>query len=146
MTYLERRASITRCLCGHKYRIVSQLTEPRNVYMMHIYMNLWPGCTGFNWDEGNVNKNWEKHGVADFECEEVFFNQPLIVRHDSKHSQHEARFYALGRTDSNRLLFVAFTVRRKLIRVISAREMTRSERRIYEAYDEQEKPKNPSDI
>ena len=113
---------------------------------MAIYMDLWMECTGFNWDEDNVNKNWEKHGVADFECEEVFFNQPLIVRHDPKHSQHEARFYALGRTDSNRLLFVAFTVRRKLIRVISAREMTRRERRVYEAYDEQEKPENPSYI
>ena len=56
------------------------------------------------------------------------------------------RFYALGRTDSNRLLFVAFTVRRKLIRVISAREMTGRERRVYEAYDEQEKPENPSNI
>jgi len=65
--------------------------------------------------------------VADFECEEVFFNQPLIVRHDPKHSRHEARFYALGRTDSKRRLLVAFTVRRKLIRVISAREMTRSQ-------------------
>ena len=111
-------------------------------------MNLWTECTGFNWDEGNVNKNWEERGVADFECEEVFFNQPLIVRHDPKHSQHEheARFYALGRTDSNRLLFVAFTVRRRLIRVISAREMTRRERRVYEADDEQEKPENPSDV
>ena len=106
-------------------------------------MNLWTECTGFNWDEGNVNKNWEERGVADFECEEVFFNQPLIVRHDPKHSQHEARFYALGHTDSNRLLFVAFTVWRKLIRVISAREMTRGEGRIYEAYGEQEKPENP---
>src|SRR5207253_2490572 len=72
-------------------------------------MDLWTECTGFNWNEGNVNKNWDKHGVADFECEEVFFNQPLIVRPDPKHSRHEARFYALGRTDSNRLLFVAFT-------------------------------------
>ena len=109
-------------------------------------MDLWTECTGFNWNEGNVNKTWDKHGVADFECEEVFFNQPLIVRPDPKHSRHEARFYALGRTDSNRLLFVAFTVRRKLIRVISAREMTRRERRIYEGYHEQEKPENPSDV
>ncbi|PYT64616.1 MAG: hypothetical protein DMG42_34280 [Acidobacteria bacterium] len=57
-------------------------------------MDLWTECTGFNWNEGNVNKNWDKHGVADFECEEVFFNQPLIVRPDPKHSRHEARFYA----------------------------------------------------
>ncbi|MGO8818094.1 MAG: BrnT family toxin [Terriglobia bacterium] len=67
-------------------------------------------------------------------------------RHDSKHSQREARHYALGRTDENRLLFVAFTVRRTLIRVISAREMTRRERRFYEAYDEQEGPEGPPGV
>lgn len=109
-------------------------------------MDLWTECTGFNWDEGNVHKNWEKHGVADFECEEIFFNQPLIVRHDPKHSHQEARFFALGHTDSDRLLFVAFTVRRKMVRVIAAREMTHRERRVYEAYDKQEKPETSSDI
>ena len=109
-------------------------------------MKAWLECTGIDWDEGNADKNWERHGVADFECEEIFLNQPLIVRHDPKHSQHEARFYALGRTDENRPLFVAFTVRRKLIRVISARAMTRKERRIYEACEKQEKPENPSGI
>ncbi|MGD0129710.1 MAG: BrnT family toxin [Terriglobia bacterium] len=96
-------------------------------------METWTDCVGFEWDEGNTEKNWEKHAVADFECEEVFFNQPIVVRHDPKHSRREARNYALGRTDQDRLLFVAFTVRRSLIRVISARGVTRKERRIYEA-------------
>ncbi len=98
-------------------------------------METWTDCVGFEWDEGNADKNWEKYSVADFECEEVFFNQP-VVRHDPKHSRREARYYALGHTDQNRLLFVAFTVRRSLIRVISAREMTRNERRIYETEEE----------
>ena len=102
---------------------------------MHIYMGPWEGYAAFDWDEGNAGKNWERHGVADFECEEVFFSQPLVVRHDPKHSQREARYYALGRTDQDRLLFVAFTVRQSLIRVISAREMTRRERRLYETYE-----------
>ena len=109
-------------------------------------METWAECAGFEWDEGNADKNWEKHAVADFECEEVFFHQPLVVRHDPKHSQREARYYALGRTGQDRLLFVAFTVRRSLIRVISAREMTRKERRLYETCDEQESPETPSGL
>ena len=86
---------------------------------------------GFEWDEGNVNKNWHLHSVTDGECEEVFFNMPLIIAADKKHSDSEDRFFALGRTESNRWLFLAFTVRSNLIRVISAREMTKSERRKY---------------
>ncbi|MGO8793091.1 MAG: BrnT family toxin [Terriglobia bacterium] len=107
-------------------------------------MEIWTECVGFEWDEGNSDKNWEKHAVANFECEEVFFNQPLIVRHDPRHSKREARYYALGRTDQDRLLFAAFTVRRGMIRVISAREMTRRERRFYETYGEKEGPEAPS--
>ena len=98
-------------------------------------MGHWAECAGFDWDDGNTDKNWAKHAVADFECEEVFFNQPLVVRHDVRHSQGEGRYFALGRTDQDRLLFVAFTVRRRLIRVISARGMTRREQRIYETND-----------
>ncbi|MGH9431397.1 MAG: BrnT family toxin [Terriglobia bacterium] len=101
-------------------------------------MEGWAECTGFDWDVGNIDKNWEKHGVSDTECEEVFFSRPLIVRHDPTHSGEERRFYALGQTDKGRHLFVAFTVRRKLIRVISAREMTRRERRIYSSHEGRE--------
>ena len=88
-------------------------------------------CEGFEWDEGNSNKNWHLHSVTDGECEDVFFNVPLIVASDKQHSKVESRFFALGRTDSNRRLFVAFTVRNNLIRVISARDMTKSEERKY---------------
>lgn len=85
----------------------------------------------FDWDEGNSEKNLEKHDVSDGECEEVFFNDPLVVGEDPAHSQEEQRGFALGQTNAGRLLFVVFTVRRKLIRVISARGMTSAEQRRY---------------
>jgi len=88
-------------------------------------------CEGFEWDEGNSAKNWHLHGVTDGECEDVFFNLPLIIASDKTHSKTETRFFALGQTDAGRRLFIAFTVRNKLIRVISAREMTRGEERKY---------------
>ena len=87
---------------------------------------------GFEWDEGNLLKNWEKHGVTAGECEQIFFNRPLIAGRDEKHSQKEIRFFALGHTDSGRLLFVVFTIRNNLIRIISARNMNRKERKVYE--------------
>ena len=90
------------------------------------------GCTGFDWDDGNVEKNWDLHQVAFWEAEEVLFNEPLVIRRDSVHSGGESRFVALGHTDSGRLLFLSFTVRRSLIRIISARDMTRRESNTYE--------------
>jgi hypothetical protein len=90
-------------------------------------------CTGFDWDEGNVLKNWVKHRVTAAECEQIFFNRPLVVAEDVEHSQTEGRFYALGQTDAGRLLVVVFTFRRNLIRAISARAMTKKERKEYEA-------------
>lgn len=86
---------------------------------------------GFEWDEANSDKNWHRHKVSQAECEQLFFNRPLVVDADVKHSGSECRFFALGRTDAARELMVAFTVRGKLIRVISARPMSRSERREY---------------
>ena len=91
----------------------------------------WKQVTGFDWAAGNERKSEAKHAVNRFDAEQVFFNQPLIVRHDHAHSRSETRYYALGRTDVDRLLFVAFTIRIDNIRVISARDMTRSEKRRY---------------
>jgi uncharacterized protein len=88
-------------------------------------------CEGFLWDAGNVEKIWLRHHVTPVECEELFLNRPLILEADAAHSASEERLYALGQSDSGRLMFVAFTIRRLLIRVISARDMNRSERRIY---------------
>jgi hypothetical protein len=86
---------------------------------------------GFEWDDGNSEKNWPLHEVADGECEEVFFNLPLLVLSDAKHSQREPRYFVLGRTNADRWLFIAFTIRKKRIRVISARDMNQRETRKY---------------
>lgn len=93
-------------------------------------------CTGFQWDEHNSTKIWDKHRVSMSESEQIFFDRPLVIADDVKHSQRESRFYALGRTDAGRRLFVVFTVRDHLIRVISARDMSRKERNAYQSYEE----------
>ena len=92
--------------------------------------------TGFDWDEGNARKN-EKHGVSMAEAEQVFFNAPLLVLEDGAHSQQEAPLHALGKTDDGRALHITFTLRQSglLIRIISARDMHRKERAIYEQAD-----------
>jgi uncharacterized DUF497 family protein len=89
--------------------------------------------TAFDWDEGNARKN-DKHGVSMAEAEQVFFNEPLLVIDDTKHSQGESRFHALGKTNEDRFLHITFTLRNadESIRVISARDMHRKERKIYE--------------
>jgi hypothetical protein len=88
-------------------------------------------CIGFEWDEDNSVKNWERHRVTPEEAEDVFFHEPLVIRSDVRHSKREKRYYALGQTAGSRTLFVAFTTRQKLIRVISVRDMSRNEREIY---------------
>jgi uncharacterized protein len=87
---------------------------------------------GFDWDRGNRSKSRLKHGVMPSEAEEVFFNRPLLVKVDRGHSGTEERFQLLGQSAKGRRLFVVFTIRGKLIRVISARAQSRKERRIYE--------------
>lgn len=92
-------------------------------------------CTGFEWDAHNAEKNWQKHRVTPSECEQIFFNRPLVVADDVKHLEKENRFYALGHTDGGRHLFIVFTVRRDRIRVISARDMNRKERKVYQSHE-----------
>ncbi len=91
---------------------------------------------GFEWDAGNERKN-DKHRVSTAEAEQVFFNAPLLLLDDSGHSQSEARCHALGMTDEGRRLHITFTLRRsgELIRVISARDVHRKERSVYEQAD-----------
>jgi uncharacterized DUF497 family protein len=105
--------------------------------MSAVYIHMDPndvlaGLAGFEWDEDNLTKNWEKHQVSALECEQVFFNRPLIALPDEWHSESEPRFYVLGQTDAGRRLFIVFTARSNLIRVISDRDMSRKERKIYE--------------
>jgi hypothetical protein len=88
---------------------------------------------GFEWDAGNERKN-EKHGVSKAQAEQVFFNAPLLLMDDAAHSLDEARFHALGKTDEGRQLHITFNLSQTgtLIRVISARDMHKKERSIYE--------------
>jgi uncharacterized protein len=104
---------------------------------MDIYKNL-EKIGGFEWDEGNIAKNIDKHGISNFETEEVFFGQNLVL-FDEKHSQREERFYLLGQTDNQEVLFVVFTVRNDLVRVISSRIANQKERAIYKKYLNDEK-------
>ena len=87
---------------------------------------------GFEWDSGNLFKNEVSHNVKFFEVEEIFLNEPLIIKEDLRHSEIEDRYYALGTTNISRKLFVVFTFRKNLIRVISARDMSKKERILYE--------------
>ena len=88
---------------------------------------------GFDWDGGNDRKSFDKHGVTRAEAEQTFFNPPLLVLIDPSHSSNEPRYHALGRTDDGRHLHISFTLRdgARLIRVISARDMHRKERKHY---------------
>lgn len=88
-------------------------------------------CQGFQWDSGNADKNWDLHRVSRAEAEQVFFNRPILVVLDVTHAQHELRYAALGQTDQGRRLMLVFTLRERLIRVISARDQHRQERRVY---------------
>jgi uncharacterized DUF497 family protein len=94
-------------------------------------------CVGFDWDEDNAGKNWDRHrdtpalSFGRKEAEDVFFHEPLVVRSDVHHSKREKRYYALGQTSAGRELFIAFTIRQQRIRVISARDMNRNEKEIY---------------
>ena len=94
----------------------------------------WAQTTGFDWNHGNSRKSETKHDASQPESEQIFFNQPILILEDTKHSQAENRYHALGITDSGRLLHITFTLRASgtLIRVISARDMHKKERTVYE--------------
>jgi len=96
-----------------------------------------PVPLSFDWDKGNISKNWEKHRVYFREVEEVFQNKPLKIFPDKQHSVVEKRFQALGITNRHRNLSVIFTIRNKKIRIISARDQNKRERR---KYVKEEKP------
>ena len=90
-----------------------------------------PEFEGFDWSGGNTEKNWQRYRVTPLEAEQVFFNTPLLSGADPAHSRRESRFYALGQTNEGRELFIAFTMRSQRLRVVSARDMNRKERRVY---------------
>lgn len=84
----------------------------------------------FDWDRANIQKSWEEHRVAFYECEEVFFHEPVIVP-NPEHSVTEMRYFVFGPTVAGRLLTIVFTMRGNRIRVASARDMSRKERKRY---------------
>ncbi len=91
-----------------------------------------PQIEGFDWDKGNIDKNWISHEVTDRECEEPFFDPHRKILRDTLHSEGEKRFLLFGKTEQYRLLCVTFTIRRNRIRVISARDANRKEKPLYE--------------
>lgn len=93
----------------------------------------WAHTEGFDWDVGNARKSADRHAVSQAEAEQAFFNAPLLVVEDRRHSQDEPRWHALGRTDDDRRLHVTFRLRGggRLIRVISACDTGRNERKAH---------------
>lgn len=87
---------------------------------------------GFEWNEGNSTKNWDKHQVTNYEAEEIFKDENRKIHNDTVHSQKEERFWAYGKTGTNRKLFIVFTIRNNFIRIISARNMNKKEIKTYE--------------
>ena len=85
-------------------------------------------ATGFEWDAGNARKVVSRHGVEPGECEQAFFSEPFLISYDETHSKSEPRWRALGCTSADRWLFLVFTVRNTLVRVLAARDMNRKER------------------
>lgn len=100
----------------------------------------WGKTKCFEWDKGNIDKSYQKHGIATNQTEEIFLDESLGIIKDIKHSQKEKRFIALGKTFQNKVLFVIFTIRKDKIRIISARIANKKERSRYE----QKIKKNPS--
>ena len=96
-------------------------------------MNQFSAIVGFQWDEGNSQKSAQKHDVHPTEAEEIFFNTPLIISNDDKHSRDEKRYLALGMTNKKRFLTVIFTLRESdtLIRIISSKDQHQKERIVY---------------
>src|SRR5260370_11435750 len=138
VSVLSRVYRLDAMVAATETSLLAAVPSLTSVYTQHIHPDV-PGfpddlalCTGFQWDAGNADKNWELHQVSQGDCEQVFFNRPLLVAPDLGHSERESRYAALGHTNAARPLAVVFTIRGTLVRVISARDMSRSERRIYE--------------
>ena len=94
-------------------------------------MERFASIEGFEWDNGNRGKNFKRHGVTDEECEEVFFDEQKKIMKDALHSDAEDRSILIGKTARARVLFVVFTIRGNNIRIISARDCSRKEKKLY---------------
>lgn len=88
----------------------------------------------FEWDINKNIKNFSKHGISFEEAQSVFFDDFARTFDDPEHSVIEIRELIFGYSNKNRLLIVSFTQRKDAIRIISARKVTKNERKLYEIY------------
>ena len=95
-------------------------------------MKIFKKSLEFQWDKGNIGKNFKKHKVEDKEAEELFFDKKHKTFKDKLHSKGEERYRIVGKTKKGRLLFVVFTMRSKKVRIISARDTNKKEVYLYE--------------
>ncbi len=106
------------------------------MYMSDATMNngskILDKVTGFEWDGGNKKKNLVKHEVNSEECEEVFFDYKKKAQKDVLPSRSEERYILMGQTRKERLLYISFTIRKDKVRIISARDINKKERKLYE--------------
>jgi hypothetical protein len=94
-------------------------------------MIIWNELIEFQWDSGNSHKN-EKHKVVKTEIEEAFNDHNKVMSPDHKHSKSEQRYILLGKSKKKRLLYIMFTVRKGIVRVISARDINKKGVYLYE--------------
>jgi uncharacterized DUF497 family protein len=87
----------------------------------------------FEWDTNKASANIKKHGVSFAEATTVFGDPLSTTFPDPDHSINESRYITIGLSSSGKLLIIAHTDRGNSIRIISAREATRRERRFYES-------------
>jgi hypothetical protein len=95
-------------------------------------MIIIPKPLSFEWDNGNQDKSWQKHQVSIVEAEEAFFDQNKKLYPDPIHSGKESRKILIGKTQKNRVLFIVFTIRKEKVRIISARDLNKREKGLYE--------------
>lgn len=102
------------------------------MYVYDIYMVTLPKAKIFEWDQGNEDKSYLKHGITTRQAEEAYLDERLVLIEDVKHSQKEKRHIVIGKDNDGEILFTVFTKRGQKIRIISARKANQKERREYE--------------
>ena len=93
----------------------------------------------FEWDPGKGQRNLRKHGVSFEEAATVFLDLMAMTYPDPDHSNEEDREITIGYSSRQRLLFVSHVRNEDRIRIISARQVTRRERKQHEEGIEEER-------
>ena len=87
----------------------------------------------FDWDQWNIQKNEEKHGISMLEAQSAFYDKKILIFDDIEHSLRKSRYICYARSAYNKTLMIAFTIRNKKVRIISARKASKKERNVYES-------------